>query len=127
VAAEPSHRQGPDEEGDHSRDGGRTLLHEQTDGTECNWGSVLVWDPPHRLVLAWQIDGQWQYQPDLTKSSEVDVRFTPEADGLTRVDLEHRSLHRHGADAEAIRTAIDSPNGWSGLLHLFAAQVGPSQ
>jgi len=96
---------------------------EQTDGTECDWGTVLVWDPPHRLVLAWQIDGQWRYEPDLAKSSEVEVRFTPGPDGSTRVDLEHRCLSRHGADAGAIRTAIDSPAGWGGLLALFAAQA----
>jgi uncharacterized protein YndB with AHSA1/START domain len=96
---------------------------EQTDGTECEWGTVLVWDPPRRLVLAWQIDGKWQYQPDLAKSSEVEVRFTPEPDGSTRVDLEHRYLSRHGADADAVRKGVDSPNGWGGLLLLFAAQV----
>ena len=96
---------------------------EQADGTECEWGTVLVWDPPHRLVLAWQINGQWRYEPDLAKASEVEVRFTPEPDGSTRVDLEHRHLSRHGAEAGAIRTAIDSATGWGGLLALFATQV----
>jgi len=102
--------------------GGRCYT-EQTDGTDCDWGTVLVWDPPHRFVLAWQIDGQWQYQPDLAKSSEVEVSFTPGPDGSTRVDLEHRHLSRHGADADAVRKGVDSPNGWGGLLQLFAAQV----
>jgi len=102
--------------------GGRCYT-EQTDGTECDWGRVLVWDPPRRLVFAWQIDGRWQYEADLAKSSEVEVCFTPEADGTTRVDLEHRYLHRHGADAAAVRKGIDSPDGWGGLLRLFAAQV----
>lgn len=102
--------------------GGRCYS-EQTDGTECDWGTVLVWDPPRRLVFAWQIGGQWQYEPDLTKSSEVEVRFTPESDGSTRVDLEHRHLQRHGTAAGPMRTAVDAPNGWSGILALFAAQV----
>jgi len=100
--------------------GGRCYS-EQVDGTDCPWGTVLVWDPPQRFVLAWQIDGKWQYEPDLAKASEVEVRFTPEADGSTRVDLEHRHLSRHGADADAIRTAIGSPNGWGGLLEMFKA------
>jgi uncharacterized protein YndB with AHSA1/START domain len=108
------------------RVGGRCYT-EQTDGTECDWGTVLVWDPPRKLVLAWQIDGQWQYEADLARSSEVEVRFTPEADGATRVDLEHRHLHRHGAAAAAVRTKIDSPNGWGGLLQLFDAQVEQSK
>ena len=95
-----------------------------TDGTECDWGTVTVWEPPHRFVLAWQITAAWQFEPDLAKSSEVEVRFTPEADGSTRVDLEHRHFHRHGTGADAIRTSVDSPNGWTGLLQLFATRAG---
>jgi uncharacterized protein YndB with AHSA1/START domain len=104
------------------RTGGRCYT-EHVDGTESDWGTVLVWDPPHRFVMAWQINGEWHYEPDLTKSSEVEVRFTPEPDGFTRVDLEHRYLHRHGGDANAVRTAVDSPNGWGGLLELFKGAV----
>jgi uncharacterized protein YndB with AHSA1/START domain len=105
------------------RAGGRCYS-EQTDGTECDWGSVLVWEPPHRLVIAWQITPQWQFEPDIARASEVEVRFTPEGDNVTRVDLEHRRLERHGAGADAVRSAIDSPNGWSGLMQLFAGQAG---
>ncbi len=105
-----------------AREGGRCYS-TQTDGSECDWGRVLVWDPPRRLVLAWQITHEWGYEPDLAKSSEVDIRFTPEPGGRTRVDLEHRHFERHGAGAAAIRTAVDSPNGWGGLLDLFKARV----
>ena len=35
------------------------------DGSECNWGKVLAWEPPRRLVLAWQINGRWQYDANL--------------------------------------------------------------
>jgi len=107
------------------RAGGRCYT-EQTDGTECDWGTVLVWDPPNRLVMAWQIEGDWTYQPDVAKSSEVEVRFTAEPDGSTRVDLEHRHLERHGAGAAAMRTAVDSPNGWNGLLQLYVAHLARS-
>jgi uncharacterized protein YndB with AHSA1/START domain/uncharacterized damage-inducible protein DinB len=100
------------------RVGGRCYT-THTDGSECDWGRVLAWEPPHRLVVSWQIDGKWQFEPDLSKSSEVEVRFTSEPDGRTRVDLEHRHLARHGADAESIRTSVDSPNGWSSLLASF--------
>jgi len=103
------------------RAGGRCYT-QQVDGTDCDWGTVLAWEPPHRLVIAWQITHEWGYQPDLAQSSEVEVRFTAEGSG-TRVDLEHRHLERHGAGAAAMRTAVDSPNGWSGLLQLFADRV----
>lgn len=102
--------------------GGRCYT-EQTDGSDCDWGTVLVWEPPIRFVIAWQINIDWTYQPDLAKSSEVEVRFTAEPGGMTRVDLEHRLLERHGAGAETMRTAIDSEKGWGALLEAFAERV----
>jgi uncharacterized protein YndB with AHSA1/START domain/uncharacterized damage-inducible protein DinB len=101
------------------RAGGRCFGRE-ADGTECDWGRVLTWEPPHRFVLAWQIDPTWQYEPDLTKASEVEIRFTPEAGGMTRVDLEHRNFERHGEGGGLIRTGVDGPNGWADLLQLYA-------
>jgi uncharacterized protein YndB with AHSA1/START domain len=87
------------------------------DGTQCQWGRVLLWEPPSKLVLAWQLNGQWRYDPDFL--TEVDVRFTLEDGGVTRVDLEHRNLDRFGDAAESVREAIDSPEGWAGLLANF--------
>lgn len=95
----------------------------QEDGTECDWGTVLVWEPPRRLVLAWQISAGWQYEPDLAKSSEVEVQFAALADGRTRVDLEHRGFERMGPTGDAMRSAVDSPNGWTGTLALYVARV----
>jgi uncharacterized protein YndB with AHSA1/START domain len=105
-----------------TRTGGR-LYSRQIDGTECDWGRVLVWEPPRRLVMAWQITHQWGFEPDLAKASEVEIVFTPLGPNLTRVDLEHRHFERHGAGAMSMRTAVDSPTGWGGLLQLFADRV----
>lgn len=102
--------------------GGRCYS-EQTDGTEWDWGRVLVWEPPHRFVMAWQLGPGWGYNPDLGRASEVEVRFTPEAEGSTRVDLEHRHFYRHGPGGEALRAAVASPGGWAELLRLYADRV----
>jgi uncharacterized protein YndB with AHSA1/START domain len=104
------------------RVGGR-CYGKQTDGTECDWGTVLEWDPPRRFVMAWQITPTWQYEPELANASEVEVQFTPEDGGYTRVDLEHRYFERHGTGAETVRAAVDDPKGWSGLLRLFQGRV----
>jgi uncharacterized protein YndB with AHSA1/START domain/uncharacterized damage-inducible protein DinB len=102
-----------------TRAGGRCFGRE-ADGTECDWGRVLSWEPPHRFVLAWQINPAWQYEPDLAKASEVEVRFTAEAGGMTRVDLEHRYFERHGDGADKVRSSVDSAGGWGSLLQQFA-------
>ena len=100
------------------RAGGR-CYQRAADGRECDWGMVLVWEPPQRLVIAWQLDGQWQYDPDMSHASEVEVTFTAEPGGTTRVDLEHRHFDRHGASAGQVQSGVDSPMGWGSLLEAF--------
>jgi uncharacterized protein YndB with AHSA1/START domain len=90
------------------------------DGSECDWGDVLVWDPPRRLVLAWRLGADWTYQKDLL--TELEVRFTAEG-ARTLVELEHRKLENWGAGADQARAAIDGEGGWSGLLKMYAAAV----
>jgi hypothetical protein len=90
------------------------------DGAECDWGRILLWDPPKRFVLAWQLNAQWEYEPDMAQASEVEVSFSPEPDGSTRVVLEHRYFDRHGAGAPLVRSGVDSPEGWGGLLQAYA-------
>jgi uncharacterized protein YndB with AHSA1/START domain len=91
------------------------------DGSEAEWGDVLAWEPPKRVMLAWRIGADWKYDPELL--TEVEVTFTPEGAG-TRVTLEHRLLERMGEAAEQARAAFDSDGGWMGLLRLYAEAVG---
>jgi uncharacterized protein YndB with AHSA1/START domain len=92
-----------------------------TEGGECVWATVLAYEPPTRLVLAWHIQGDWTtVDGDLEHSSEVEVTFTPEADGRTRVRLEHGRLERHGAGGENIASSVSAEGGWGMLLGLFA-------
>ena len=88
------------------------------DGSQCTWGKVLAWEPPARLLLAWQIDGNWKYDPDLV--TEVEVTFTPIGKDTTRVDLEHRNLERFGDKVETVRSAIDSDGGWTQIMKSYA-------
>lgn len=90
------------------------------EGNECPWGRVMVWEPPTRVVLAWQIDGRWQYDPAF--ETEVELRFVAEG-ASTRVELEHRHLERFGDGAADMRTTFDGPDGWAGLLERFAASA----
>jgi uncharacterized protein YndB with AHSA1/START domain len=99
------------------RQGGR-WFERGVDGSECEVGKVLVWDPPARLVLAWQLTPEFKYDPELI--TEVEVQFIAEGANATRVELEHRNLEQFGDRADAMRQQIDGPDGWGGLLQLFA-------
>lgn len=105
--------------------GGR-WYHVGIDGSQAETGKVLAWEPPGRLLLAWQLDHNWTYRPELL--TEIEVKFIAEGTGTTRVELEHRLLERAGEkEGDIIRTAIDAPGGWGGLLAAYAAYTSQSQ
>ncbi len=97
------------------RAGGR-IYESMSDGTQGQWATILTWDPPRRLVLAWK--------PNVSDNppTEIEVVFTPDGDG-TRVDLEHRGWERLGELGEAARSSYD--DNWEGVLALFAAAATP--
>jgi uncharacterized protein YndB with AHSA1/START domain len=103
------------------RAGGR-WFERGVDGSECDWGRVLVWDPPHRLVVTWQINGEWQYDPDPDHASEIEVRFLADGPTQTTVELEHRMLERL-VHAEAAHAAVGGDSGWRGILDRYTAAV----
>src|SRR5882672_2845721 len=88
------------------------------DGSTCEWGTVLVWEPTSRLVLSWDIDANWQYDPNL--KTEIEVRFVPDGPNGTRVHLEHRHLDRYGARRDEMRAIFESQGDWGKLLEAFA-------
>jgi Activator of Hsp90 ATPase homolog 1-like protein. len=111
VATQSSHRQVADEGGHHRKRRRRACYTKQEDGTESDWGQILEWDPPNRFVMAWQITHEWGYEPDLAKSSEVEIRFTAQPGGGTRVDLEHRHFERMGPAGDTMREGVGGPGG----------------
>jgi uncharacterized protein YndB with AHSA1/START domain len=104
------------------RAGGR-VYDRGVDGSECQWARVLAYDPPDRVVFSWDINPQWRIETDLSKTSEVEVRFVPEGAGRTRVELEHRYLDRHGDGWEGLREGVGGDQGWPLYLGRFAEQV----
>ncbi|MGZ3425551.1 MAG: SRPBCC family protein [Polyangia bacterium] len=89
------------------------------DGVEHDWGTVLVWNPPSRLVLGWQLN--MEFKLDRTLTTEVEVTFTPLGPTETRVDFEHRNLERLGPGARKAFEEMDG--GWGALLDSFGAAV----
>jgi uncharacterized protein YndB with AHSA1/START domain len=100
--------------------GGRWFTRHQ-DGTETSTGFVETWEPPGRLVLTWQIGGDWHYHEDLVTT--VEVRFEALGDERTRVSVEHH-MDGFGADAETMRKTFDDPGAWTSTLAAYAKAAG---
>ena len=95
------------------REGGE--VYEVTaDGKKGHWASVIAWEPPGRLVLAWNILEREAV------STEVEVRFTPE-DGGTRVDLEHRGWEAVENEAAEKRENYDT--GWDRVFGFYEERL----
>jgi uncharacterized protein YndB with AHSA1/START domain len=92
-----------------------------TDGSECHWARVLAYEPPDRVVFSWDIGPTWQIEADPDNTSEVEVRFTADGPGRTRVSLEHRNLDRHGPGWEGVSAGVADDAGWSLYLDRYAA------
>jgi uncharacterized protein YndB with AHSA1/START domain len=91
---------------------GGAVYEVSTSGERKQWATVLAWEPPHRLVLAWEVN-------PAKLGTEVEVRFS-ELDGATRVDLEHRGFD-NVTDGAAMRASYDP--GWEAVLaHLEKAR-----
>jgi uncharacterized protein YndB with AHSA1/START domain len=100
-----------------SRVGGR-WYERGDDGTTCDWGRVLTWEPHTRLVLSWDITADWQYDPSL--GTEIELRFIAEGADRTRVELEHRKLDRYGSRRDEMRRIFETDGDWGRLLAGFA-------
>ena len=85
-----------------------------TSGERGHWATVLEWEPPHRLVLAWNI---LEREGDLT---EVEVRFLPDGEA-TRVELEHRGWENVAEAPAQKRSAYDT--GWDYVLDKYVDRL----
>jgi uncharacterized protein YndB with AHSA1/START domain len=90
------------------------------DGTQTVVATITHWEPPHRVVMIWQVNAEWK--PDAAMKSEVDVRFRPDGADATRVELVHHKFETMGVEAGAsMRKDVDG--GWPGLLERFVAEA----
>jgi uncharacterized protein YciI/uncharacterized protein YndB with AHSA1/START domain len=101
------------------RAGGR-CYDRAADGSECDWGQVLAWEPPSRLVLAWQVDGSWSYEPEVDNASRVTITFTALGD-KTQVTLVHDEFERHLTGGTELAAGVR--DGWGGALRAYTAAV----
>ncbi|MBS1659525.1 MAG: SRPBCC family protein [Bacteroidetes bacterium] len=93
--------------------GGRWFSRHE-DNSEVEIGHILSWNPYAHLTLAWQINGDFQYDPALI--SEVEVNFIEEGPKQTRVVMEHRDLDKLGGGSKGIESMDE---GWGMILNLY--------
>jgi Activator of Hsp90 ATPase homolog 1-like protein len=76
----------------------------------AEWGRILAWEPPDRLVCSWYPG----HNPDTAQ--ELEVAFQDDAHG-TRVTLTHIGWERLGDERMASRTGYDE--GWDIVLQPY--------
>jgi len=115
------------------RVGGR-WYERNANGEQCTWGTVLKWDPPHAVAFSWHLGpghdtapDDWVFDPDLSRASEVEIRFIAQGAGATLVELTHSKLERHGEGYQQLRELFDSPTALAGILSLYAAKFDPRE
>lgn len=96
------------------RPGGR-ILERTPDGTEHDWGEVVVWEPPHRLVYLWHL------RTDRSAATEVEITFTESPLG-TAIRIVHGGWDRLGELGEERRDGNRA--GWAGLLPHYLRAIG---
>jgi uncharacterized protein YndB with AHSA1/START domain len=103
------------------RPGGRVFETWQ-DGTEVDWGEVLVWEPPARFVMTWDM---------AAAVTEVELTFTELGPALTRVAVEHRGWEQLTDEQLAEDCALPGGYlggayraGWARILQCFAVALG---
>jgi uncharacterized protein YndB with AHSA1/START domain len=102
---------------------GGYLYDRGADGSECRFARVLAYEPPHRIVMSWEIGPSWQLETDPARASEWEVRFVAETPERTRVELEHRHLDRHGEGWERVRDGVANPEGWPLYLRRYTERL----
>jgi uncharacterized protein YndB with AHSA1/START domain len=91
------------------RVGGR-IFERTPAGEEHDWGEILVWEPPRRLVYLWHL------RFDRSDATEVEITFEPAGDA-TAVTIVHRGWERLGTAAEERRER--NKRGWAGVLEHY--------
>jgi uncharacterized protein YndB with AHSA1/START domain len=88
-------------------------------GEVCEVGYVQHYEPNSRLVLVWQLNGDFKFDSNL--HTEVELKFTAEGPEITRVLFEHRKIQTLGK-------AIDGmDHGWGMILDLFGEVASRGQ
>jgi uncharacterized protein YndB with AHSA1/START domain len=109
--------EGPVTEVFETREGGRWYELAE-DGSECTVATMLVWQPPRRLVMAWQLTPEWSFEPDLERATQVEVTFH-EAGAGTRVTLEHRGFEAYGEAGTGMRDSVGGEEGWPVIMRRY--------
>jgi uncharacterized protein YndB with AHSA1/START domain len=110
---------GPFTEVFETRQGGRWYELAE-DGTECTVGTILVWEPPARFVMAWQLTPEWKFEPDLDRATQVEVTFETEGEDATRVTVVHRGFETYGEPGDEMRQEVAGEGGWPVLMKLYS-------
>jgi uncharacterized protein YndB with AHSA1/START domain len=91
---------------------GAQVIEHTTQGKRYVWGTVLVWEPPHRFAMSWHPG------TDPEHATRLEVQFAAAGDGCA-LRVVHAGWSARGASAAGARDQYD--RGWVSVLAQFSA------
>ncbi len=80
---------------------------------------MTVWKPLTQLAYLWHL------RANRADATEVEIRFVPQGDAATRIEIEHRGWERLGTAGEQSRA--QNRAGWQTLLPHFLAAIAKGE
>jgi hypothetical protein len=89
---------------------GGAVVERTRSGERHIWGTVTLWEPPHRFAMT------WHPAVAVEQATRVTVEFAATSDGGTEVRLRH-----DGWEVRDQKSRDSYDGGWQGVLALFVA------
>jgi uncharacterized protein YndB with AHSA1/START domain len=113
---------------DHRAGGGAITVEPRYNGRVLEsgdpTGTVLSFNRPEQIVIAWQIGPGGRREPTEGSASRIDVRFAAVDANITEVVVVHRDFPRHGDGWQGYRAEMGGKSGWQQIIEAYAKTTG---
>ena len=103
---------------------GGLLWERGPEGFRVDIGRVMRWVAPEKMIVRWHISPSHRPEPNPERASEVEIRFIPDGNDGTRIEVEHRDFSKHGTAGGEYASRMGSETGWPFILKKFAEHCG---
>ena len=102
---------------------GGYLYDRGVDGSECRWARVLAYEPPHRVLLSWDISPHWQLRPTRRRPASGRPASSPKPRSAPASRLSTAASTATATGWEGVREGVAGDQGWPLYLQRYAERL----